>query len=163
MSKIANKSFDLKEPIFLIGMMGSWKTTIGKKLAKESNLKFLDTDDAVQLRTSKSIPAIFKDEGEAYFRKIESNVLREGLKDGYKIISTGGGIVLLSKNRSFLKNKGYTIYLRASIEVLVKRINNVNNRPLLKADLLEAQLNSILKNRKLFYEDVADFTLDILV
>ncbi len=155
-----NNLIDLKEPVFLIGMMGSWKTTIGKNLAKKTNLKFIDIDDEIQLRTSKSIAGIFKDDGEAYFRKMESKVLREGIRDGNKIISTGGGMILMSENRSLLITKGYTIYLKASIEILVNRISNVKKRPLLKASQLREQLNNILKNRKLFYEDVADFTLD---
>lgn len=148
------------EPVFLIGMMGSWKTTVGKKLGLETNLKYLDTDDEAQLRTSKSIAEIFKDKGEAYFREIESKVFRVAINSGNKIISTGGGIVLLPKNRSILKTKGYVIYLKASIEVLAQRLGNAERRPLLKDNQLVAQLNVIFENRKLFYEDVADFTLD---
>ena len=119
MPNIIDKSIDLKKPVFLIGMMGGWKTTVGKKLAKTINLKFIDTDDEVQYRTSKTIVEIFKESGEAHFRKIESKVLLDCINEGNSIISTGGGIVLLPKNRSLLITQGYVIYLKVCMEVLI--------------------------------------------
>jgi shikimate kinase len=149
------------KPIFLIGMMGSWKSTIGKKLAEKTNLSFIDIDDEIQLKLSKSIADIFRNDGEEYFRKIESEILLESTKAGSKIISTGGGIILIPGNRSLLKSKGYTVYLKASPEVLANRIRNIGKRPLLNANiLLVTQLENILIERKSFYNEVAHFILD---
>ena len=153
-------SIDLKEPIFLIGMMGSWKSTVGRKLAQKINLNFIDTDNEVELRLSKSIVDIFRNDGETYFRKIESEVFREITKDGSKIISTGGGIILMPENRLILNTKGHTIYLKARPEVLANRISNIGKRPLLNSSPLVEQLSNIFYKRKSLYIEVAHFTLD---
>ncbi len=160
MSNVINKFIDLKEPILLIGMMGSWKSTVGRKLAQKTNLDFIDTDNEIQLRESKSLVDIFRNEGEAYFRKIESEILRESTNDGCKIISTGGGMILMPENRSILMTEGYTIYLKCSTGVLANRISNIGKRPLLNSSPLSIQLSNIFKERKSLYEEVAHFTLD---
>lgn len=159
---LSNNPFvNFQTPIFLVGMMGSWKSTVGKRLAEKINFNFIDIDDEIEYKTSSLIEDIFKNDGEAHFRELESIVLRENANIGNRIISTGGGVVLLQKNRSILKTKGYTIYLKTSPEVLANRIRNIGKRPLLNSSIpLVIQLENILKERKLLYEEIAHFTLD---
>ncbi len=161
MSLNNNPYVNFQTPIFLVGMMGSWKSTIGKKLAEKINFNFIDTDDEIERKTSSLIENIFKDDGEVHFRKLESEVLHESASSSDQIISTGGGVILLPKNRSILKTKGYTIYLKASPEVLANRISNIGKRPLLNTGIsLVTQLENILMERKSFYKEVAHFTLN---
>lgn len=155
-----NFYINFKTPIFLVGMMGSWKSTIGKKLAEKTNLNFIDTDNEIEHKTSKLIIDIFKNDGESHFRKLESAVLNESAYIGNQIISTGGGVILLPENRSILKTKGYTIYLKASPKVLANRIRNIGKRPLLNSgSSMVTQLSKILEERKSFYKEVSHFTL----
>ena len=156
-----NLYVNFQTPIFLVGMMGSWKSTVGKNLAEKTNLNFIDIDDEIEGKTSNRIVDIFKNDGEVHFRKVESIVLRERVSVGDQIISTGGGVILLPENRSILKTKGYTIYLKASPEVLANRIRNIGKRPLLNSSRsLVTQLENILIERKSFYKEVAHFTLN---
>jgi shikimate kinase len=158
----SNKLYvNFQTPIFLVGMMGSWKSTIGKKLAKKTNLNFIDIDNEIEGKTSNLITDIFKNDGESHFRNLESKILRESVSGGNQVISTGGGVILLSENRSILKTKGFTIYLKASPEVLANRIRNVGKRPLLNTSIsLVTQLENIIIERESFYNEVAHFTLD---
>jgi shikimate kinase len=161
MSLNNNPYVNFKTSIFLVGMMGSWKSTIGKKLAEKTNLNFIDIDDEIEGKTSKMIVDIFNNDGEVHFRKLESKILRESVNGNNQIISTGGGVILLSENRSILKTKGYTVYLKASPQVLANRIQDVGKRPLLNASIsLITQLENILIERESFYNEVAQFILD---
>ncbi len=159
---LSNNTFvNIQTSIFLVGMMGSWKSTVGKRLAEKINFNFIDIDDEIEHKTSSLIEDIFKNDGEAHFRKLESKVLREKASVGNTIISTGGGAILQPENRTILKTKGYTIYLKASPEILANRIHNIEKRPLLNTGIfLATQLENILIERKLFYKEVAHFTLD---
>lgn len=161
MSLSNNQSVNFQTPIFLVGMMGSWKSTVGKKLAEITKRNFIDIDDEIEGKTSSLIVDIFKYDGEVHFRKLESKALRENASVGNTIISTGGGAILQPGNRTILKTKGYTIYLKASPEVLANRIRSIGKRPLLNTGIfLATQLNKILIERKSFYKEVAHFTLD---
>lgn len=161
MSLNDNPFVNFQTPIFLVGMMGSWKSTVGKRLAEKTNFNFVDIDDEIECRTSSLIEDIFKNDGEVHFRELESKILHESANIGELIISTGGGVILLPENRSILKTKGYTIYLKASPEVLADRIRNIGKRPLLNTSIsLITQLENILIERKPFYKEVAHFTLD---
>ncbi|MEO7560321.1 MAG: shikimate kinase, partial [Nitrosospira sp.] len=102
--------------IFLVGMMGAGKTTIGKLLAHFLNKTFFDSDREIQKRTGVSIPVIFEIEGEAGFRKRETEILTELLKSENIVLATGGGAVLSIENREMLKHGGTVIYLRATVD-----------------------------------------------
>ena len=101
--------------IILVGMMGAGKTTVGKTLANSLGKDFIDSDHEIQERTGVKIPVIFEIEGEAGFRKRESEVLTELVKKNNIILATGGGAVLSQENRQLLKQNGIVIYLRASV------------------------------------------------
>lgn len=145
--------------IYLIGMMGVGKTTVGKLLAEELNYRFLDTDSVIEELTKKSITDIFKEEGETVFRDIETQVLAEVSTYIKSVISTGGGIILKPQNWSYL-HYGLTVWLDAPIDLLIERLAEDNTRPLLKEENIELKLQSLLDERKSFY---AQADLHILI
>ncbi|MDJ0590270.1 MAG: shikimate kinase [Pleurocapsa sp. MO_226.B13] len=130
--------------IYLIGMMGSGKTTVGQEIAKELNYRFFDTDAIVEAIAKKPISEIFQQEGEAYFRDLETKVLAELSTYTRSVISTGGGIIQQQINWSYLR-QGLIVWLNVELEILKKRIARDETRPL--ADKLE----SLLKTRLPLY------------
>jgi shikimate kinase len=147
----------LNRHIFLTGFMGSGKTTAGKKLAPLFKTRFIDLDDYIEKRENRTIPAIFEEEGEAGFRKIETNCLAEilRLKEPH-VISLGGGTVCFNSNLEVIKQNGILIYIELPVSVLADRIQqSKTTRPLLKSlsrtELLK-NIEEILGERKKFYE-----------
>ena len=146
-----------KNIICIIGMPGSGKSTIGKLLSKELNYIFFDTDKKIELDTGMKIKEIFKEKGEAYFRKIEGKVLKEFIKKQNSVIATGGGIIL--QNKDVLK-KSFNIYLDCKIDVLIERTSRNSNRPLLSKDS-DKKIKNLFKERKELYNDIADLRIDV--
>jgi|TARA_B110000196_G_scaffold127280_1_gene110397 shikimate kinase len=146
---------DLKNRIFLIGPMGSGKTTVGRRLASMLGKTFCDTDNEVEAKTGVNIAYIFDVEGEEGFRTRESAALFEKAQLDNIIISTGGGIIELKANREVLKN-GYVIYLKTSLETQKERVTPNENRPLLLNTNAEKQLTELMIKRKPLYEESAD-------
>jgi shikimate kinase len=124
--------------IYLIGMMGSGKTTVGQHLAQSLNYRFIDTDQTIEAIAKKPIPAIFEQSGEASFRELETQVLGELSVYTRTVISTGGGIIQEQMNWSYLRH-GLVVWLDVDLEILKKRVAQDQNRPL--ADKLESLLN----------------------
>jgi len=148
--------------IYLIGMMGSGKSTIGKIISKELNYLFIDGDDyIVENSEFDSIEQIFKDKGENYFRILENALFKELTLKNNCVIATGGGIVLNNKNILNMKKSGIIIYLKSSIDNLVNNLYNTEGRPLLNGIDLELKLNEIFKIRKNLYLNAADFIVDV--
>lgn len=138
--------------IYLIGMMGSGKSTVGELLAKKLNYRFLDTDAIIEKITEKTINQIFTQEGEASFRKLESNILQEVSAYIRTVVATGGGIILCQDNWSYLRD-GMVIWLDVPLDVLVKRLINDDTRPLLLHQKdLRAKLQDLRKQRKSLYQ-----------
>ncbi|WP_201276954.1 shikimate kinase AroK [Microbulbifer sp. ALW1] len=150
----------MTQPIFLVGPMGAGKSTIGKLLAAQLELPFADSDKVLEDRTGADIPWIFDVEGEAGFRRRESEVLRDLCGGTPQVVATGGGIVLLPENRKLLKAHGFVVYLRAGLEQLVERTSKNSNRPLLQVADPRAKLREILQQREAFYSEVADLVCD---
>ena len=146
---------DLKNRIFLIGPMGSGKTTVGRRLASMLGKTFCDTDNEVEAKTGVNIAYIFDVEGEEGFRTRESAALFEKAQLDNIIISTGGGIIELKANREVLKN-GYVIYLKTSLETQKERVTPNENRPLLLNTNAEKQLTELMIKIKPLYEESAD-------
>jgi len=146
---------NLKNRIFLIGPMGSGKTTVGRRLASMLGKTFCDTDNEVEAKTGVNIAYIFDVEGEEGFRTRESAALFEKAQLDNIIISTGGGIIELKANREVLKN-GYVIYLKTSLETQKERATPNENRPLLLNTNAEKQLTELMIKRKPLYEESAD-------
>lgn len=138
--------------ISLIGMMGSGKTCIGELLAKLLNMSFVDTDEQI-IKTEKiSINQIFAQKGETYFREMETATLKNVLNYNNQIISTGGGIIKSDENLSLLKEKSVVFYLKASPDIIFKRIKNNEERPLLNVENMKDKIKTILQERISQYE-----------
>lgn len=146
--------------IFLVGMMGAGKTTIGKSLAQITGKTFIDSDHEIQERTGVKIPIIFEIEGEIGFRKRETEVLRELVKMNNIVLATGGGAVLKRENRRLLKRCGTVIYLRASVIDLQRRTRYDKNRPLLQTEDIQAKLTELLAQRDSLYRETAHLVVE---
>lgn len=146
--------------IFLVGMPGAGKTTIGRTLAKRLNLTFADSDKELMARTGVSIATIFEIEGEAGFRVRESVTLAELVQRDGLVLATGGGTVLAPENRRLLKQNGTVIYLRATLDALWQRTRRDINRPLLQTEDPRATLENLLQTRDPFYREVAHLIVD---
>lgn len=150
-----------KDNIVLIGFMGSGKTTFGKALSKHMNMEFLDTDSYIEERAGKSIPQIFAEDGEAEFRRLETEVLQY-LRDSVKgtILATGGGMPLRRENAGLLKEIGKVCYLTAAPQVIYDRVKGDGNRPLLQGEDPYGTICHLMKERRPLYEQAADVIVD---
>lgn len=146
--------------IILIGFMGCGKTSVGTKLARAFNYKFLDTDAIIEENYGAKIAAIFEAEGEEAFRKMETAVLVQ-LKNTVSntVISTGGGLPLREENVKLLKEIGIIIFLKASKKTTIERLIGDTTRPLLAGEDLEEKVERLLKERMLRYEAAADYSI----
>ncbi|AFZ83307.1 shikimate kinase [Candidatus Kinetoplastibacterium blastocrithidii TCC012E] len=157
---VVNESLPYDTPIFLIGMMGSGKTTIGRNLSSILDRKFIDLDLAIESRCGVSIPTIFEIEGESGFRKREEIVLLDCSNEINTVLATGGGAVLSHSNRDVLKKRGIVVYFQASLDDLFQRTNLDSNRPLLSnTDKPYAILRELLEQREPIYKEVADIII----
>ncbi|MCH7762473.1 MAG: shikimate kinase [Candidatus Marinimicrobia bacterium] len=146
--------------IFLIGMMGSGKSTVGKLLAEKMQMTFIDLDEIIETNARKSVRELFEQEGESHFRKLESEAL-VNIKKENSVIACGGGIILDKLNRNKLQSSGKVVYLQVSISKLTKRLQSLNDRPLLEGKEIEKELNRIWDKRKELYEGVAQMTIQV--
>jgi shikimate kinase len=146
--------------IYLVGMMGAGKTTVGRTLARRLKLRFVDSDHEIEARCGVKIPLIFEIEGEAGFRAREAQTLAELTRLEGIVLATGGGVVLAEQNRRLLAERGTVVYLRATPEHLYERVRQDKNRPLLATgDPLE-RLRELYRERDPLYQAVADLVVD---
>lgn len=151
-----------KTNIFLVGMPGAGKTTVGRQLARRLQRSFVDADHEIEARTGVRIPLIFDIEGEQGFRDRESKVIAELADQANLIVATGGGAVLRPENRALLKQGGTVVYIRAVPNLLFERTRLDPNRPLLQvADPLK-KLEELFAQRDPLYREVADVVIDSL-
>lgn len=153
--------------IFLIGLMGCGKTTIGKSLAQHLGYDFIDTDDLIVEKYQQDINTIFHEKGENFFRNLETDTLKNIISNTKNnaeknyIVATGGGIVLKPENRKLLKQFGYNIYLQTDIKILAQRLISDTQRPLLKnKENLLNNLQNLHNIRNKFYLEVANLVID---
>ena len=146
--------------IFLVGLMGAGKTTIGRALAKKLNKRFVDSDHEIESRTGATIPVIFEIEGEESFRKREADVIRELSAQQDIVLATGGGAILRAETRAYLKQRGTVIYLRAGINQILQRTGRDKNRPLLQTADPRRKLEELSRQRDPYYREVADFVIE---
>lgn len=145
--------------IFLVGMMGAGKTTVGKLLAQQFGKTFIDSDEEIQQRTGVTIPHIFDVEGEAGFRQREANVIQDLVCRDNLVLATGGGAVLLERNRDALRCNGVVVYLKSSVHDLWQRTRHDRNRPLLQTADPRATLRNLYEQRDPLYTEVADLVI----
>lgn len=145
---------------YLIGPMGAGKTAVGRQLAKELGLGFVDVDAEIESRTGVDIPHIFDKEGEAGFRQREEEMIGEICKLKDVVVATGGGAILSAATRQRLVSTGTVIYLETAIDEQLKRTTRSRNRPLLDAEDPRQVLEELMSIRKPLYESTADIRVD---
>jgi 3-dehydroquinate synthase len=146
--------------IFLVGLMGSGKTTIGRALAKKLNKRFVDADHEIEARTGATIPLIFEIEGEASFRQREADVIRDLTAEEGLVLATGGGAIMNPQSRAYLKSRGTVVYLRASVASILQRTSHDKSRPLLQTADPKARIEELSRERGPFYEEVAHIIIE---
>jgi 3-dehydroquinate synthase len=146
--------------IFLVGLMGAGKTTIGRQLARRLNMHFIDSDHEIEARTGASVPWIFEIEGEASFRRREAEMIRELSAQRGIVLATGGGAVLNPDSRALLAARGTVIYLRASVGSILQRTAHDKNRPLLQTADPRQKLEDLTAEREPLYREIADLVID---
>lgn len=136
MQRLPSKLNKRSVPLFLVGPMGSGKTTLGKGLASALNIPFIDMDDEIIAEDGRVIPEIFRQDGEEGFRKIETAVLKKVLdrKPGFCVISGGGGIILKEENRNHIINNTLCLYLYCNVDTQFARVAGDSNRPVIAGD-----------------------------
>jgi len=149
----------LKKPVALIGMMGVGKTHIGRLLAKELGISFVDSDDEIVISAGQSVADIFEFYGEAAFRDLEGKVIERLLGNKASVISTGGGCVTQPRTLEKMKLNAHLIWLTSDIDVLVERTARRDDRPLLKGADPRSVLMKLLDARRPLYEQ-AEFCVD---
>ncbi|MBA5685551.1 bifunctional shikimate kinase/3-dehydroquinate synthase AroKB [Rugamonas apoptosis] len=146
--------------VFLVGLMGAGKTTIGRILARKLGLRFIDSDHEIEARTGASIPWIFEIEGEQSFRRREAEVIRELTAQQGIVLATGGGAILDPDSRAYLQARGTVIYLRASVNSILARTAHDKNRPLLQTADPRKKLEELMALRDPLYQQVAHMVID---
>lgn len=149
--------------IILIGFMGCGKTSVGKRLAESENMGFLDTDEWIEREQQTTISEIFETKGEAAFRNMETECLRQILEYTEKpfVLSVGGGLPIREENRKLLLQIGHVVYLKASPEVIYKRLHNDKTRPLLQGMNPRGRIMDLMNARKNYYEDAAEYIIHV--
>jgi shikimate kinase len=146
--------------IFIVGPMGSGKTTVGKIVASELFLEFHDTDATIEKKTGVTIDWIFDIEGEKGFRKRETLILKDLVSSNSIVLATGGGIVIEAENRELLASRGTVFYLHTPLDTQISRTAKDKDRPLLKDQDPEKVLTELQESRQSFYEEVADHIIN---
>lgn len=143
--------------IILIGFMGAGKTTIGKKLARKLEVQFVDTDEMVETQTGRKISDIFAEDGEAFFRNLETDMLHQLMQREERcVIAVGGGLPMQPVNRPLLKELGKVVFLEADIEALMQRLRGDTSRPKLQGGDLRERIETLMDQRLEVYLETAD-------
>jgi shikimate kinase len=145
--------------IVLVGLMGAGKSTIGRRLAQKLGLAFVDADAEIEQAAGKAVPDIFREHGEAYFREGERKVIARLLESGPQVLATGGGAYMNEETRNNIAGRGISVWLKADISLLMKRVRRRDNRPLLKAEDPEDVMRSLIAERYPVYSQ-ADITVE---
>ena len=150
-----------KNNIVLIGFMGCGKSTVGRKLAGALGYEFADTDAMIEEAYRKTISKMFEENGEAYFRNAETELLRKLSKESEgRVLATGGGMPMREENAALLRKIGTVIFLEAKIETILERLQNDTGRPLADGEDREKRLRPLYEKRLPVYREAADYILD---
>jgi len=148
-----------ERPIVLVGLMGAGKTSVGRRLAEKLRIPFVDADHEIESAAGKTIAEIFADHGEPYFREGERRVLARLLGDGAKVLATGGGAFMNDETRDRIRERGVSVWLKADLPLLMKRVMKRQDRPLLRNDDPEAVMRNLIDQRYPVYRQ-ADVIVD---
>ncbi len=146
-------------PIVLVGLMGAGKTSIGRRLAEKMGLTFVDADHEIEAAAGKTIADIFAEHGETYFRDGERKVIARLMENGEQIIATGGGAYMNPETRARIREGGICVWLKADLDLLMKRVMKRNDRPLLRTADPEAVMRRLIEDRYPVYAE-ADVTVE---
>ena len=152
-----------ERPIVLVGLMGAGKTSVGRRLAEKLGIPFVDADHEIEAAAGKPIKEIFADHGEAYFREGERRVIQRLIGNGAQVLATGGGAFMNDETRARIKAHGVSVWLKAPLALLMKRVAKRQDRPLLQADDPEAVMRALMEKRYPVYAlaDVAVESRDV--
>lgn len=131
----------------MVGLMGCGKSSVGRRLAAALELPFLDADDEIEAAADMTIPEIFEQHGEDYFRNGERRVIGRILGNGPQVLATGGGAFMNDETRAAIHDKGFSIWLKAELPILMRRVMKRDNRPLLKEDDPAAVMQRLMSVR----------------
>jgi shikimate kinase len=145
--------------IVLIGLMGAGKTAVGRRLANRLELPFIDADTEIEVAAGASISEIFAEHGEGYFRQGERKVIKRLLDEGRQVLATGGGAYMDPETRATIKARGLSVWLKADLKVLLKRVGRRDNRPLLSGGDPEKVMKKLIEERYPIYAE-ADVTVE---
>lgn len=148
-----------RRSLVLVGLMGCGKSSVGRKLSQRLSLPFVDADEEIEQAANKTIPEIFAEHGEPYFRDGERRVLARLLRAGPQVLATGGGAFMNETTRAAVKAAGVSVWLRAELPLLMKRVAKRSNRPLLKSADPEGTMRRFIEVRYPIYA-LADITVD---
>ncbi|NNJ78251.1 MAG: shikimate kinase AroK [Xanthomonadales bacterium] len=146
----------LDKNVYLVGPMGSGKTTVGQRVAALLGLEFVDCDHELEDRTGASVALIFDIEGEAGFRDRETRMLSELTAREGILLATGGGVILRAENRRLLADSGLVVYLSTSVQQQLRRLGRDRSRPLLQTPDRRAKLLRLAEERNPLYREIAD-------
>jgi shikimate kinase len=147
--------------VFLVGAMGSGKTAVGRQLARELGMDFIDSDEEIQRCTGVDIRFIFEKEGESIFREREKTIISDLTQMENLVLATGGGSILDAKNRELLRAHGIVVYLETSVKQQLLRTRKSKARPLLINKNPEAILTHLMVTRGPLYEKIAHISVNI--
>ncbi len=134
-------------PVVLVGLMGAGKSSVGRRLAEKLELAFVDADSEIELAAGQTIPEIFAQHGETYFREGERRVISRLLGGGAQVLATGGGAYINDETRAQIQQRGVSVWLRASLPLLMSRVMKRQDRPLLKQDDPQAVMRGLMDTR----------------
>lgn len=153
-------SLEIEKTIVLVGLMGAGKTSIGRRLAKELNIEFRDSDQEVEKKVGCSVAEIFEGFGESYFRQVERETIQDLLKNATPhVLATGGGAFMDAETRELIKEEGLSVWLRAALDVIIDRVSRNDNRPLLNSGNPREILEKLIEVRYPIYAE-ADLVVD---
>ena len=146
--------------IYLIGLMGAGKTTIGRQLARALDMPFYDSDKAIEDKTGVDIPTIFEFEGEEGFRNREQKMIEQLSGLNGVVLATGGGVILREQNRELLKTNGFVVYLQCPVDRILQRTRRDKQRPLLQTENPRERIKLLLEQRETLYLSCSDYKVD---
>lgn len=145
--------------IYLIGFMGAGKSTVARRLAQQTGAKRIEMDQLIEEQQGKPITQIFEQQGEEYFRGLETELLRSFLGQENLVVSCGGGSVLRDENTELMKKQGVIVLLTATPETIYERVKDNRNRPILNGNMNVEYIRGLMEKRRERYEAVADFAV----
>lgn len=146
-------------PIVLVGLMGAGKTSVGRRLAEKLAIPFVDADHEIEEAAGKTIAEIFADHGESYFREGERRVIQRLINNGAQVLATGGGAYMNDETRARIQEHGVSVWLKAPLALLMKRVLKRQDRPLLRNDDPEGVMKALIEKRYPIY-GLADVTVE---